>query len=64
MNTVRLHAHDQLKIQRSVARPVPVFSVKDKTVFGAFANTDHFSLAALKKAYTQNQVEAVPLSRR
>ncbi|MDI9334377.1 MAG: hypothetical protein QM533_08355 [Cytophagales bacterium] len=61
MNNVALRAHPQVKIQRSAVcqtpaarvalRPVPTISVQDKAVFGAFANTDRFSLAAFKQTY-------------
>ncbi len=62
MNTAALRAHPQVKTnqrsarelpaERQTLRPVPVITAQDKTVFAAFANTDRFSLAAFKQAYT------------
>jgi hypothetical protein len=63
MNTALLRAHPQVNTPRPAARPapavtrvavrpVPAISAQDKAVFGAFANTDRFSLAAFKQAYS------------
>jgi hypothetical protein len=63
MNTALLHARPPVKSLRSVVRqppvaqvalrPVPVISMQDKAVFRVFSDTNRFSLAAFKQAYSQ-----------